>query len=331
MTSADKILFEQIFDNQPLFRNQLDLVTQLLMDENTPYFVDQQNVDQYSKAQNRLKTYISQILSTTVARSITEDFKKGLNALLSKKLKGTGHNSEGVVNLIIEDLKDKNSRITKAEVRNSVTEQFYSDLITASYIAVITSRPLEIEMESSSEEFSLRHFLFTDLLERLNDPGKDLKYYRFNFPMDTYGHLFWRGLKRILHNFITKNWSAKLLESLHSKFTIKTDTWLSLAKNDKLNTSEIEYVVNEVLLLLNTNRYILVFHATIPIYGMPLVILNPSEQFNIKVYALFDTDTKKINIMKYSDKDTVLWRVFVWDKLKSKGYAGKEITYKDSI
>src|SRR5436190_9914350 len=163
MTSADKILFEQIFDNQPLFRNQLDLVTQLLTDENTPYFVDQQNVDQYSKAQTRLKTYISQILSTSVARSITEDFKKGLNALLSKKLKGTGHDSEGIVNLIIEDLKNKNSKITRAEVKTSVTEQFYSDLIAASYIAVITSKPLEIEMDSSPEVFSLRHFLFTDL------------------------------------------------------------------------------------------------------------------------------------------------------------------------
>src|SRR5436190_11287116 len=186
-------------------------------------------------------------------------------------------------------------------------------------------------MDSSPEVFSLRHFLFTDLLERLSDPGKDLKYYRFNFPMDTYGHLFWRGLKRILHSFISKSWSTKLSESLHSKFTIKTDTWLSLAKNEKLEARDIEYVVNEILLLLSRNRYIMVFHASSPIYGMPLVILNPSEPTNIKVYALFDSGTKNINVIKYSETDTILWRVFVWDKLKSKGYAGKEITYTDSI
>lgn len=329
MKEASAYLFEDTYEGRPLFKSQQDLVIQLLNDPENPYYVDSKNADQYLKAQSRLKTYISQLLSNSVTRSITEDFKRALILLLNKRL-SPSFNAEEIVVSLIESLRQKNSRIAKTETKNTIKDQLNFDLSEANYIAIITSRPLEIDIQNETIFFSLRNFLFKDLLDRLSDVEKDLKSYRFNFPLDTYCYLFWRGLKRILKNHIRGNITPTLFESLHDKFALNYPTFAKLESKTDYSDNELNELVDEILKGLYRNRYILVFHTTAPIYGMPLIILNPTDQRNMKVYTLLQ-DEKSINIFKYPEQDCVLWRVFVWDKLKSKDLAGIEIPYSEKI
>jgi hypothetical protein len=330
MKNAANLLFEQPFNNEPLFKNQLDLVNQFLNEPTSPYHTDSKESEKYLRAQNRLKAYISQLLSATVSRNITEEFKEALLIVVEKKLKGFPHDTEEIVESILEALRQKNSSVIKSDTKSNAVDQFYNDLHSANYIAVITSKPLEIEVDTPLSIFSLRRFLFHDLIERLRDPNKDLKIYRFNFPMDSYGSLFWRGLKRILTNYLKKDKSIELFNSLHSKFTIRTETLMSICKKNEITDNDVNEVANEVLTQLNTNRFIMVFHTNAPIYGMPMIALNPAEHKNIKIYTLLEDDSQGPGVFKYSENDALLWRVFVWDKLKSKQYAGAEIKYIDA-
>ena len=63
MKDAYKILFEDIFLNTTLFKNQQDLVNALLTDKNSSYHVEMADKEYYSREQTRLKTLISQLLS----------------------------------------------------------------------------------------------------------------------------------------------------------------------------------------------------------------------------------------------------------------------------
>lgn len=89
--------------------------------------------------------------------------------------------------------------------------------------------------------------------------------------------------------------------------------------------------MDEILVLLNRNRNIMVFIGRAPIYAIPIVAINPAESKNIKLYALLDINNPEINIHKYSNEDVVLWRLFVWDKLKSKEFAGENCLYSKDL
>lgn len=324
MKDASDLLFSYLYDNQPLFKSQLDLVLQLLADKNGPYYIEKSNNDEYNKAQSRLKTYISQLLSDTTIRNISEDFKKGLINLLKQRFNS---DTEKIVNEILSSLKIKNSKIPKAELKASVIEQLSFDLNEASYIAIITSKPLEIDLQNDRGAYYIRNLLFKDLIDRLCDKNRDLKFYRFNFPLDSYGDLFWRGLRRILLNVFKNSISSTLIESLYSKFTLKTATLSKLENKSIFSDEDIVDLVDETLIHLNRNRFIIVFTNSAPIYSIPLVILNPGEHKNIRIYSLMEEESGDIKAYKYQEQDSILWRVFVWDKLKSKNYEGHEVLF----
>src|ERR1043165_6520761 len=87
---AFSILFEYDWGgNGPLFKNQSNLVNELLdAPESSYYTPNRTGVDKeaYDKAHNRLKTYISQIFTADTNRRITKEFKQSLAGLLAKKL-----------------------------------------------------------------------------------------------------------------------------------------------------------------------------------------------------------------------------------------------------
>lgn len=329
MQEAGKILFDTLYNGKPLFSSQLDLVMSLLNDPASKFYVSEKEVDKYTKAQNRLKTYISQLLSASVSRSITEDFKKSLTTAISGRLPGNEEVPQ-IVELILTAIRQKNSGIVKAEVKTSSLEQFTSDLENAQYVAVITARPLEIEAPERPGAPTLRNILITDLVARLYDKEKDLKSYRFNFPNESYGFLFWRGLKRILFRQFKGNPSPELFDSLYQKFAIENNPLHADHERQQLTDDQLENIVNETLLKLNSNRFILVFNTTAPVYGIPLVAFDPSDIKNNKVYAILDGE--KMNTYKIPENETLLWRIFMWDPLKSKKFAGQQIIYSfDSV
>jgi len=87
MNGPADLLFNTKFENRPLFINQLDLVNYLLNTPGSRYHSGEilSELD-LKRAQSRLKTYISQLLSDTVYRNVTEDFKFSLRLVLAQLL-----------------------------------------------------------------------------------------------------------------------------------------------------------------------------------------------------------------------------------------------------
>lgn len=327
MLPAQKILFEELFDGKPLFASQLELANTLLTDPRTKYHVNKKDTDAYAKAQNRLRSYLSQLLSPSTSRSITEDFRAALQIALLNRLPHHPDIVAAVFNNVVQWITDKNAALSKSQPRSNLEDQFASDFNSSNYIAIITSRPLEIDDPEGEGIPPLRKYLFTDLIERLYNKEKDLKLYRFNFPTESFGQLFWRLLRRVLVRQFRKDTSAELLESLYSKFTIRTATLQEFEAAKTLGDHHIEHLVDETLQLLNRNRYIMVFTTTAPVYGLPLVAMDPSDTKDIKVYAMLESENQSMALHKFPKDETLLWRLFVWDSLKSKKFAGTEVLY----
>jgi hypothetical protein len=301
-------------------------VQNLIAEPSSKYYIDPSQIELYNRAQNRLKTYVSQLLSTTVTRNVTEDFKSSLTTVIAARLNING--SSPIVDEIINDLIVKNTPAIRNEPKSSINEEFYSDFFASNYTAIITARPLEIEADSNAGKISIRKALFQDFLQSLSDPERDFKKYRFNFPLETYANLFWKGLRKMLVKYLIENSNdTNVYQKLHSKFTIDTSTFNQIIADREYKINHLEEIVDEVLKYLNSNKDILVFISDAPIFSIPLVIINPSEARNSRLYALLDSGNDEISVYKYSTEDVLIWRMFVWDKLKAKQYSGRNIEY----
>lgn len=323
MRGAIKLLFETKFNGKPLFANQLDLVNALLNDPKTRFHTQENDPESFAKAQNRLKAYVSQVLSSTVSRNITEDFIIGLKQVISSRLHDDMIETDKIVSTVIEEIREKNSTIGRAEIKTTPLDQLISDLDSAQYVAVITSRPLEIEIPNRGNLPNLRQILFSDLISQLYEEQKELKSYRFNFPTEAFCDLFWRGLRRILFRQFMINPSPQLFKSLNAKLNIE------IKDIDKLSDLEVQEIVHNTLIALNSRKFILVFTTFTPIYGFPIVAIDPSDTVNNKVYTILDSE--RMSLLKFPENETLLWRLFVWDLLKSKKYAGTPIPYSNDL
>jgi hypothetical protein len=327
MLEADEILFYQSFQGGILFKNQQDLVNQLLSDPKTKYYKDKEDIEAYRKAQGRLKTYISQLLSSSATRSITEEFRQGLLVLLEKKLTQQ-ENPERVVEKIINSLRLKNSDTSRNDTKTTLSNQFITDVFNAGYIAVITSKPLEVEAKFNLEEFSLRKTIFNDFIDSLFSPDIEIKYYRFNFPLESTATLFWKGLRKILFKQLKgASNNERLFSILHRKLQLKANRNIELFQNNHINDDYLNELTDEILEELNNNRHILVLVTKAPIYSTPIIALNPAESKNFKLYTLLSDDSSLPAIYKYTSEESLLWRIFVWDQLKSKLFAGTNYKY----
>lgn len=329
MSNAENLLFKHKFGDKTLFFNQLELVKDLITLEGSPYQTSASDVEKHRKEFARLKTYISQLLSSTVSRSVTEDFKEGLLLAVKKRLTDEKLANK-LVNTVIADLKSKNASISKPEHRSTPLDQFFMDLQSATYVAVITMRPLQLDMPKA-DVFSIRHLLFKDIIDRLVDPDKDLRQYRFNFPTDAYSQLFWRGFRRIFIEWLVEHLNVSMLEALYDKFTITTETQERLNKNETFSMQDCIALADETLQSLNHNRYLRVFTCSAPIFSLPMIILDPTEPTNIKVYTVFENEKRIPTVLKYPDADISLWRIFMWDQFKLQRSLTHEKKFADVI
>ena len=325
MPDADFLLFKKEFNGKPLFKNQLDLVTQLLTTRQ--YSVDSNDPEAFSRAQTRLKTYISQILSASGNRNITEDLRISLEQILSEKLNDPLA-ATITVDDIVKDLKEKSASVNKQIIKGSLVEQLNNDINNANYIALFTARPLEIASPTILSKFSFRFFLLMDLLDCLINKEKEIKFYRFNFPLDSSAVLFWKGLKKILFNYLLANIQKDfIIDILYEKFTLKTLTVQQLKQKETILPENVINVVNEMLELLNRNKKIMVFVLNTPVYAIPILALDPAEAKNAKVYAILNNEKNDEPIFKYQYDDAMLWRLFVWDQLKTERFGGRNIPF----
>lgn len=325
--NAHTVLFS---GEPPLFKNQLDLITQLLDNNQSPYYINDSDKTHYNRELSRLKTYLSQLLSTKsqVSRSITDDFKKGLKVVLSEKM--DVDTADEIVMQVVDYIKEKKTALINADIKSSIYDELKSNFSAGNYVVVITSRPIDIYSNINYPKFSLREILLEDFLTSLTDSEKDFKNYRFNFPLETLAYTFWMGLRRLLATYLHKNINKnkeELFERLYQKFTLKPSTITEIEGNKNFIKEHIEDIVNEIILSLNKKKHIVVFVCTAPIYSVPIIAINPDETRNSKLYCLLEDEKQQVDIYSYQPEDITLWRIFVWDKLRNQSYAGEEVVY----
>lgn len=328
MPDAFHLLFQNLFLDKPLFDNQLELVKALMNDPDTAYFVAEEGTERYHRQRSKLKTYLSQMFSNSVARSVTDEFKSGLITVLQKKLQGTDHDVYDLVNKIVTDLREKNAAKASTEQKSrNPSEDFLLDMSSARYIAVMTSRPLEIGVPEQPAFPPLRRLLFNDLISRLFNQNLDLKFYRFNFPQQSYCELLWRGLRKVLFQHLKEHLSFEYINAIKFKFKHNDLNLPDEVEQLKGNALLIEKIVDQILHLLNRERYILTFVTRAPIYSLPMIVMNPIDNKKIKVYAMLDMNPESMSVFKLPENETLLYRIFVWDQLKTTEYGGKEVKY----
>lgn len=332
MKSASEILLGPSFDDKPLFKSQLDLVTSLLNHPKSFYFLSPDRPkDDQARAQGRLKTYISQLFSTNVIRTVTEDFKNSLLLVLTDRL--PKNEAEKICTDVIAALQQKNAALAPKEETispASVKTNLQEDITNANYIVVITARPIDMDATMHESGFSIRRSFFEELIKNILSQTKEPpKYYRFNFPSETYGELFWSGLDKLLMKFLGSMPESKVFcEFLYEKFSITTETLSKYERylNEKPDTPNdssirqkkeiVQAIAREITVRLNRNKIIMVFYNTHPIFSVPLIAINPNES-TAKVYGLLDLDEQPNVVYKFSAENVLLWRIFYWDKIKA--------------
>lgn len=328
MRDPNLLLFHSLYGGSPLFKSQLEFVQKLLHHAESPYFQIDRNTDEYAKETNRLKAYVSQLLSESVNRNLTEKFKIGLLVLLKERL---GNNYDEIYEQILAALQDKNSVAKTSDKTPHFVDKVYRDLAAGNYIAVITSRPLEISANLEQKVFSFQKFFIQDLIDSFLQPGKNLKRYRFNFPLTQYAEIFWKELKKIIVSFlVAKRHEVALHNGLMKNYLVSIELLSLLKSASPIQSKVVEEIAEEILMHLAEYRYLLVFVVEAPIYSMPIIAIDPDDPINSRIYAVLDT-SQSVHIHKYLQEDYTLWRLFVWDKLKTNSSDINDIPFKPTL
>jgi hypothetical protein len=319
MAEAQNLLFERLYHNSPLFKNQVDLVNQLLHNSQSHYKIDPNDLAIHLRELNKMKAYVSQLLSTNTNRTITKRFVDSLSELISQRLNGTGYDPGPITAEVIDALKERNTGIVSNQVKFRKDEEIIPAIEKGRYISIITSRPLEIgrDLENEYSSFSFQKYFLEDLVRCLIGKSKQLKAYRFNFPLESFAKLFWQELRRFIRQYLYGNYSnPEVLFSLFTLFKLSPDVLEPLRAKETLAKDEIDSISDHFLRVLNDNKNILVFVIPLPIFSISTVAIDPSETQAAKLFALFQEEGEII-IKKFSREDFTLWRLFVWDQLKT--------------
>lgn len=320
------LLFEKDYGKGSLFKNQIDLVNELVNSPASSYFIFKNDSVNYNKAISRLKAYISQLFSEEATRKITLDFKYSLESLLTQKLEGLNYNPKEIVNLIIEGLQERNNTIRHFHSSNSrktfrQESDFFENLLEAKHITVFTPREINIEFNILNRKQTFVDLLLENLFHSIKE-NKQIKRFRFNFPLENTCILFWRGLERAILKYSEND--DRFIGSI-IPLLIQPNEHFSI-KNNYINHK----IVNRLLQFISENKIVSVFHLTAPVYLTPSIALNPNDTLSTHVYLVLQTTTGEDNIQKLSNQEVFSWRYFVWDYLKINN-SGKEVSYSKSL
>jgi hypothetical protein len=326
--NALELLFEYNFGNGPLFKNQIDLVNELINDHQSSYYTDSNDEVEYAKAMNRRKAYISQLLSESARRFVTPSFHESLRVLIKKRLLATSHDADEITELIVADLKERNkkeplSNFFPGSRRGSTASELIKDIIAAKYIAVFTVREISFEYEIFEKRISFVNLLIENLVDTIKRK-QQLKYYRFNFPLEQTCHLFWRGLRKEITKHLKSNKDILPDLLIHIKTLFNHEIEF---KSDPNKDGEFEdQVTVQFLDYLSRAGTINVFHLKAPIYIVPFVAINPNETNRASSYIFLQSLQEYDNIHKLTKEEQVHMKFFVWDNMK-KNKAGLPIKF----
>jgi hypothetical protein len=330
MPNVEDLLFSAVFKGKQLFKNQLDLVNHLLQTPGSAYYIGAEiSKEDEARAQGRLKTYVSQLLSETIFRNVTEDFRTSLELVLKAKL--PPDLTKDVLNSILEGLQEKNGALTrKQDIGHHVGSKISlkEDIKAAEYVVVVTARPIDMNLPIKESEFTVRNWFYDDLVKSILGSTNRMKSYRFNFPTNTYCDLFWHGLEKLMVKYLFNlAEQPEYIKFLYQEnFTVTTETFhdyesfmqeRALLSKDEANAQKLilmQRIAGEVIERLNRNKFISLFYISQPIFSIPIIAINPNES-NCKVYGILDSEEDKNLVYKFSQENTTLWRIFFWDKV----------------
>jgi len=323
------LLFEHDFGSGPLFKNQIELVNELISDPESSFFTT--NEETVKALRIRLKTYFSQLLSDSIKRNVNPALVNSLRVLLKKKKFNNDYGSLNELhNLIIEGLREKNSHIIKESIAAVYpgNANFVNDIINAKNLAVFTARDIRLEFEVYNRKMSLVEFLFEDLMNSIKE-SKSIKLYRFNFPRKETCILFWRGLHEVLTRYLQKDNDTfmSMLQGFQLQFQIKIHDLIGSSRQNLKESALAEVVLN----YLSTMKNISVFQSNAPVFTIPTMVMNPNDFTNSKAYVMYLNDKGKDEIHKLGYEDIYNWKTYVWENLKINTNQSVLVNFSESI
>lgn len=327
MEDAPLYLFEKLYDGKPLFSSQVDLAQSLVNNSKSGYYVEVSESEDYKRELNKLKTYISQLLSSTVARSLTPVFKHSIGVVVAEKLANTDYDFKEITSKIIVSLENKNRRVAGQAGKfssHSTIEDLFQGIAHSEDVLVITARPFDIT--SNNIKYSLQEFLILDFVQNLANPDHPKKRYRFNFPVKQTGDLFWYGFKKALdHQIVRLFYAKKNIEQVYFQSLISTDLYEQLTQTNEYSKDLISKVSESIIRYLNINLLVSVFIVDEPIFAVPMIVLNPNKR-QTSAYIVIENELNETVVNRLGLEDTVLWKFLVWDRIKTK-FSGKPLEF----
>jgi hypothetical protein len=330
MKKAEELLFEELFNDRPLFNTQQELVTKLLDSKESAFHIVKES-EEYQLRANRLKTYVSQLLSDNISRTLTPLFRRSLEKLIEARLANSAFNYAEVTQNIISALNEKNKPSNKRAIisYHNPKKDLIDDIVNANYVLVITSRPFDIS--DSDSKFSFQQFLIQDLFISLANPEKPMKYYRFNFPLKSLCELFWLALRKMLEKSLASKMSSKdFIELLYLKSLITEAIYNTTKKKEEITDDDVSFVTNELINYLNKNKYVHVFLVDSPIFSVPMIVTNPNNLKNSRAYVVLENESTNTQIIKLPVEEVLTWKLFVYDRMKTQS-SGEQIDYIPSF
>lgn len=324
---AEELLFGRLYGQKPLFNTQQELVNQLLDNEESGYYVPKDS-QEYSNRLNRLKSYISQLLSDNISRTVTPVFRQSIGKVIERRLNNTEFNPIEITNSIVSYLTEKNKSSNRKIFISSFNpkKDLIESIVKAHYVLVVTARAFDISDDES--RFSFQQFLIQDLLSSISNPEKSIKYFRFNFPLKSLCDLFWLALYKNLEKTLAQKMaSLEFVESLYLKSLINISLYNSIKSKTEITNEDISFVTNELLNYLNKNKFVHVFLVEAPIFSVPMIVTNPNESKNSNAYVVLENESKSTHISKLPAEDILTWKFFVYDKIKTQN-SGQQVDYK---
>ena len=318
MPSATFLLFEKLYGGKPLFSTQSQLVTELLEHPSSSYFQPVKGED-YRSAQNRLKAYISQLMSGAVIRKVNATFKHSLTIVVTTRLSGTEHIAVQVTDEIINALERSNQREvaeSRRSFQSTAMRSFFHEVLLADDILIITARPFDVIFE---EQISLQNVLVQELFQSLLHAERSLKRYRFNFPMRQTAELFWYGLRKavdIQAHLVLQ--AGTHIDNFFRSSLIHRNIYDEILAGGDHSKDLVSRISTELIRYFNVSGQIMVYVTDEPIYSIPMVILHPNKG-NTAPYMIHENDEGVVSVTKLSKIDTYTWKYMVWDRMKTRG------------
>ena len=192
---------------------------------------------------------------------------------------------------------------------------------------VITARPFDISPNNA--RYSLQQFLILDLVDHLANPDRKLKRYRFNFPLQQIGDLFWFGFKKALDIEVSKLLLSKAnVERIYLQSLIQTDLYNEVISTTDYSKETIEKISESIITFLNSNFFVSVYIVDEPIFSVPMIILNPNARSS-SAFVIIENESKNTVVNRLGVEDTVIWKFLVWDRIKTKR-AGKFLEFQSN-